>query len=94
MTSTNGYNFIVFTVAQSKNCLSMVTTPSLDLMLERVETLLTRYEQLQRAHASLQEQVTALTQERDSLQSRLTAARARVDTLIERLPKTIDQDES
>ncbi len=72
----------------------MVTTPSMDLMLEQVETLLTRYEALQHAHTQLQEQVTALTQERDSLQSRLTAARARVDTLIERLPKTIDQDES
>jgi len=48
---------------------------------------------LQRAHAQLQEQVTTLTQERDSLQSRLTAARARVDALIERLPKTFDQDE-
>ena len=32
------------------------------------------------------EQVAALTQERDSLRSRLQAARARVDSLIERLP--------
>ena len=32
------------------------------------------------------EQVAALTQERDSLRSRLHAARARVDALIERLP--------
>ena len=71
----------------------MVTTPSLDLMLERVEALLTRYEALQRAHLQLTDQVTPLTHERDSLQSRLTAARARVDSLIDRLPKTFDQDE-
>jgi hypothetical protein len=33
-------------------------------------------------------QVDALTQERDSLKSRLGAARARVDALLERLPET------
>ena len=71
----------------------MVTPPSLDLMYERVEALLTRHEALQLANAQLQELIATLTQERDSLQSRLTAARARVDTLIERLPKTFDQDE-
>jgi hypothetical protein len=32
-------------------------------------------------------QVDALTQERDSLKSRLGAARARVDALLERLPE-------
>ena len=33
------------------------------------------------------EQVAALAQERDSLKSRLSAARARVDSLLERLPE-------
>ncbi len=45
-----------------------------------------RHEELQRTNALLAEQVAALTQERDSLRSRLSAARARVDALIERLP--------
>lgn len=58
----------------------------LDLISDRVERLLLRHEELQRTNALLAEQVTALTQERDSLRSRLSAARARVDALIERLP--------
>lgn len=58
----------------------------LDLISDRVERLLLRHEELQRTNALLAEQVAALTQERDSLRSRLSAARARVDALIERLP--------
>ena len=58
----------------------------LDLISDRVERLLLRHEELQRTNALLAEPVTALTQERDSLRSRLSAARARVDALIERLP--------
>ena len=58
----------------------------LDLISDRVERLLLRHEELQRTNALLAEQVAALTQERDSLRSRLIAARARVDALIERLP--------
>lgn len=60
----------------------------LDQVAERVELLLQRYAQLQRTNALLSEQVYALTQERDSLKSRLSAARQRVDALIERLPAT------
>jgi len=64
-----------------------MSAPSpLDLISDRVERLLLRHEELQRTNALLAEQVTALTQERDSLRSRLSAARARVDALIERLP--------
>ena len=55
---------------------------------ERVERLLLRHEELLRANAQLGEQVSALTHERDSLRSRLSAARARVDALIERLPES------
>ncbi|HZN46232.1 MAG TPA: cell division protein ZapB [Ramlibacter sp.] len=55
-------------------------------LVERVERLLVRYEELQRTNALLVEQVEQLTQERDSLKSRLSAARARVDALLERLP--------
>ena len=60
--------------------------PILDQVAERVERLLLRHEELQRTNALLSEQVEALTQERNSLKSRLSAARARVDALLERLP--------
>ena len=58
-----------------------------DRVTERVERLLLRYEELQRTNALLNEQLTVLTYERDSLKSRLSAARARVDALLERLPE-------
>jgi cell division protein ZapB len=66
----------------------MAQDSSLDQLAERVERLLVRHEELQRTNALLVSQVQALTQERDSLKSRLSAARARVDALLERLPET------
>ncbi len=60
----------------------------IDQITERVERLLLRYEELQRTNALLSEQVNVLTNERDSLRSRLSAARARVDALLERLPES------
>ena len=69
---------------------SMFADPSpeqIDQLTERVERLLLRYEELQRTNALLGEQVTLLTHERDSLRSRLAAARSRVDALLERLPE-------
>ena len=62
----------------------------IDQITERVEQLLLRYEELQRINQQLGEQVSVLAQERDSLRSRLSAARARVDALIERLPEAAD----
>ena len=64
----------------------MSNTSQIDQIAERVERLLARHEELQRANALLSAQVTTLSQERDSLKSRLGAARARVDALLERLP--------
>ena len=64
----------------------MPSAPQIDQIAERVERLLVRYEELQRTNTLLAEQVEVLTQERDSLKSRLAAARARVDALLERLP--------
>jgi uncharacterized protein (TIGR02449 family) len=58
----------------------------IDQITERVERLLVRYEELTRTNALLYQQIDTLTQERDSLKSRLSAARARVDALLERLP--------
>ena len=65
----------------------MASGSPIDPLVERVERLLVRYEELQRTNALLVQQVEALTQERDSLKSRLSAARSRVDALLERLPE-------
>ena len=66
----------------------MANPTQIDQIAERVERLLLRYEELQRTNALLAEQVEALTHERDSLKSRLGAARARVEALLERLPES------
>ena len=59
----------------------------IDQIAERVERLLVRHAELQRTNALLAAQVEALVQERDSFKSRLGAARARVDALLDRLPQ-------
>jgi cell division septum initiation protein DivIVA len=64
----------------------MASLTQIELITERVERLLVRYQEQQRTNALLAEQLTLLTHERDSLKSRLSAARARVDALLERLP--------
>lgn len=64
-------------------CLAM---PKLEDLAERVERLLLRHEELKRTNILLEQEVAALSSERDSLRSRLSAARARIDVLIERLP--------
>ncbi len=66
---------------------SMATPHPLDLIAERVERLLLRHTELERTNALLAEQVASLAQERDSLRSRLNAARGRIDALLERLPE-------
>jgi cell division protein ZapB len=64
----------------------MASATQIEQIAERVERLLVRHEELQRTNALLVAQVETLTGERDSLRSRLAAARARVDALLERLP--------
>lgn len=61
----------------------------IQLIAERTERLLVRYHELQRTNTLLAEQVEQLERERDSLKSRLAAARARIDALLERLPEDI-----
>lgn len=63
----------------------------IDQIADRVETLLMRYEEVQRANTLLCDQIDILTLERDSLISRLSAARARAHALIERLPDSLEQ---
>ena len=65
----------------------MSNQSQIDQVAERVERLLVRYAELQRTNALLSAQVETVTQERDSLKSRLGAARARVDALLDRLPQ-------
>ncbi len=72
----------------------MASSSQIDQIAERVERLLLRHEELQRTNALLVEQVQALTQERDSLKSRLSAARSRVDALLERLPEVTQKEAS
>lgn len=55
-------------------------------LAERVERLVLRHDELKRTNALLQEQLAAVSAERDSLKSRLGAARLRIDTLLDRLP--------
>lgn len=55
-------------------------------LAERIERLVLRHEELKRTNALLQQQVDSLGAERDSLRSRLAAARARIDALLDRLP--------
>ncbi len=72
----------------------MPNSTQIDQITERVERLLLRYEELQRTNALLAEEISTLAQERDSLKSRLGAARARVDALLERLPENASNSQS
>jgi cell division protein ZapB len=69
----------------------MSNTPLIDQIAERVERLLLRHEELMRTNALLSAQVQELTRERDLMKSRLSAARHRIDALIERLPQSTAQ---
>ncbi|MDM0112537.1 DUF904 domain-containing protein [Variovorax sp. J22R133] len=64
----------------------MSAASPIDQIAERVERLLLRHEEVRRTNALLQEQVEALTRERDALKSRLAAARTRIDAMLEKLP--------
>jgi uncharacterized protein (TIGR02449 family) len=61
--------------------------PTLEEFAHRVERLLLRHDELKRTNALLEQQLAAITAERDSMRSRLAAARARIDALLERLPR-------
>jgi chromosome segregation ATPase len=55
-------------------------------LAERVDRLVLRHEELKRTSLLMEQQLQAVTAERDSLKSRLSAARARIDALLARLP--------
>lgn len=58
----------------------------LDDLAERIERLALRHEELRRTNDLLVQQLASVGAERDNLRSRLGAARARIDALLERLP--------
>ena len=58
----------------------------------RIDRLLLRYEELQRANELLQQQLQNTAQERDLLQTRLTVARNRIDTLLTQITAKNEQN--
>ena len=58
----------------------------LEDLAERVDRLVLRHQELKRTSALIAQQLAAVSSERDSLRSRLAAARARVEALLARLP--------
>jgi len=55
-------------------------------LADRIDRLVLRHEELKRSHALLEHQLATIASERDSLRSRLAAARGRIDALLARLP--------
>jgi uncharacterized protein (TIGR02449 family) len=64
----------------------------IDELTDRIERLLLRHEELRRTNALLQQQLAVTAQERDSLRARLSAARSRIDALIDKLPQPASSD--
>jgi cell division protein ZapB len=60
--------------------------PTLQDLADRIERLVLRHDELKRTNVLIEQQLAAVTAERDSLRSRLAAARTRIDTLLSRLP--------
>jgi len=58
----------------------------LEELAERVDRLVLRHGELKRTHALVEQQLSGVSAERDSLRSRLAAARSRIDALLARLP--------
>ena len=55
-------------------------------LAERVDRLVLRHQELKRTSQLIEQQLQSVSAERDSLKSRLAAARARIDALLARLP--------
>jgi chromosome segregation ATPase len=64
----------------------------LEDLAERVDRLVLRHQELKRTSALIAQQLVAVTNERDSLRSRLAAARSRIDALLARLPAEAAED--
>ena len=62
-------------------------------LADRVERLLLRHEELKRTNALLRQELTVVSAERDSLKSRLGAARSRIDALLSKLQPESENSE-
>lgn len=69
-----------------------VDMSNLQDLAERIDRLVLRHEELKRTSALIEAQLEAVTTERDSLRSRLAAARGRIDALLARLPTEAKND--
>jgi chromosome segregation ATPase len=67
-------------------------TAQLETLAERVDRLVLRHQELKRTSVLIAQQLVAVTNERDSLRTRLAAARARIDALLSRLPADADAE--
>ena len=65
---------------------------TLQELADRIERLVLRHDELKRTNTLLEEKLAIVGGERDSLKSRLAAARARIDALLERLPAGTPND--
>ena len=74
------------TIAMSPPRRQPLPMATVEDLAERVERLLLRHDELKRTAALLEQELAGVTQERDSLRSRLNAARSRIDALLARLP--------
>jgi len=63
-------------------------------LAERIDRLVLRHEELKRTGALMEQQLAAVSAERDSLRSRLAAARSRIDALLARLPAEVKDGEA
>jgi cell division protein ZapB len=66
--------------------MAATSMPTLEDLAERIERLVLRHEELKRTNVLLEQKLATLGNERDNLKSRLSAARLRIDALLERLP--------
>lgn len=64
----------------------------IDQVVERVERLLLRHEELRRTNSLLAQKLAQMIKERDALKARLHAARSKVDSMLERLPSDMHAD--
>ncbi len=60
----------------------MATNEQLEQLTQRVERLLLRHEEVQRANALLQDELDACNRDRDMLKMRHSAAKHRMDVVI------------
>ena len=73
---------------------AILTMATLQELSDRIERLVLRHDELKRTNALLEEKLSIVGSERDSLKSRLAAARSRIDALLERLPADSTKNDS